>query len=215
MGLLAWFKKLQERVEAAYFNASQSDEMVENMSEMVEQVSNKHKSMNPSGVNSGPHILITKQLIPVTCNSSEKEDAAGVVPSGQPQSQDDTELEKWVADVRKKRTALDLPVVMKACPEFASWARNMGGYLKDWGDLHRVAGQLRPMIGISEHAWNVAQEQMGKQVATAALVLVFEKHAAGEVASPGGYLRGMVQKAGAGELHLERSFFGRLSEAAA
>ncbi len=104
---------------------------------------------------------------------------------------------------------------MQACPEFASWARNMGGFLKDWGDLHRVAGQLRPMIGISEHAWNLAQDRMGKQVATAALALVFEKHTAGEVASPGGYLRGMVEKAGAGELHLERSFYGRLSGRAA
>tara|TARA_R100000750_G_scaffold19042_1_gene12506 strand:- start:668 stop:838 length:171 start_codon:yes stop_codon:yes gene_type:complete len=56
---------------------------------------------------------------------------------------------------------------------------------------------------------------MGAQVATAACVLVFEKHSAGEVASPGGYLRGMVEKAGAGELHLERSFYGRLSGQAA
>ena len=51
--------------------------------------------------------------------------------------------------------------------------------------------------------------------ATAAFALLFEKHSAGEVASPGGYLRGMVQKAGAGELHLERSFYGRLKGLAA
>ena len=215
MSLLGWFKDLQERVEAAYLKASQPDEVVENISETVEHALDKNKEMNPSGVNPEPHILITKQLFPVTSNSSEKEDTASLVPNSPTEDQVDTELENWVADVRKKRAALDLPVVMQACPEFASWARNMGGYLKDWGDLHRVAGQLRPMIGISEHAWNVAQEQMGRQVATAALVLVFEKHAAGEVASPGGYLRGMVQKAGAGELHLERSFFGRLIEAAA
>ena len=125
-------------------------------------------------------------------------------------------LEDWVADVRKKRgAALDLPTVMQACPEFASWARNVGGYLKDWGDLHRVAGQLRPMIGVSEHAWNLAQDRLGPQIATAALVLTFDKHAKGEVASPGGYLRGMIEKAGAGELHLERSFYGRLSGQAA
>lgn len=74
---------------------------------------------------------------------------------------------------------------------------------------------FRPMIGVSEHAWNAAQERLGKQIATAALALVFEKHCAGEVALPGGYLRGMVEKAGAGELHLERSFHGRLSSQAA
>jgi len=47
------------------------------------------------------------------------------------------------------------------------------------------------------------------------MVLVFDKHAKVEVASPGGYLRGMVEKAGAGGLHLERSIDGRLSRQAA
>jgi len=213
--LLAWFKALQERVEAAYLKATQPKDTVENSTETTPQVSQKTQEMNPTEVIFGPHILITNQLNPVTSNSSEKEEPAGMVPNAQPEDQVDKELEDWVAEVRKKRTALDLPTIMQACPEFASWARNMGGFLKDWGDLHRVAGQLRPMIGVSEHAWNVAQDRLGKQVATAAFALVFEKHSAGEVASPGGYLRGMVEKAGAGELHLERSFYGRLSGQAA
>ena len=215
IGLLTWFKELQERVETAYLKAAQPVEVVENTSEAIEQVPYKTQQMNPREVISDPHILTTKQLDPVIRNSSEQEEVAGVVPNAQPEERVDSALEDWVVEVRKKRTAVDLPTIMQACPEFASWARNMGGFLKDWGDLHRVAGQLRPMIGISEHAWNTAQEMMGKQVATAALVLVFEKHSTGEVASPGGYLRGMVEKAGAGELHLERSFFGRLSGVAA
>ena len=214
--LLAWFRDLQERVEAAYLKAIRTDDVVENTAESSEQVTEQTQEMNPREVISDPHILITKQLNPVISNSSEKEEAAAVVPNAPPEEQVDRELEDWVAETRRKRgAALDLPTVMQACPEFASWARNMGGYLKDWGDLHRVAGQLRPMIGISEHAWNLAQDRLGPQIATAALVLVFDKHAAGEVASPGGYLRGMVEKAGAGELHLERSFYGRLSGQAA
>ena len=213
--LLGWFKELQERVEAAYLKATEVVQPVGNTPETKEQISEKTKEMNPREVISDPHILITNQLDPVTSNSSENEEVAAVVPNAQPEDQVDRELEEWVAEVRKKRAALDLPTVMQACPEFASWARNMGGFLKDWGDLHRVAGQLRPMIGVSEHAWNVAQDRLGKQVATAALALVFEKHCAGEVSSPGGYLRGMVEKAGAGELHLERSFYGRLSGQAA
>ena len=68
---------------------------------------------------------------------------------------------------------------------------------------------------LSEHAWNAAQDRMGTKVAMAAFALVFAKHSAGEVASPGGYLRGMVEKAGPGKLHLERSFYGRLSGQAA
>lgn len=214
--LLAWFRELQERVEATYLKAVRADEVVETTAETTEQVSKKTQEMDPREVNSEPHILITNQLNPVTCNRSEAEQTAGVVPNAPAEEQDDRELEDWVAETRKKRgAALDLPTVMQACPEFASWARNLGGYLKDWGDLHRVAAQLRPMIGVSEHAWNLAQDRLGPQVATAALVLTFDKHCAGEVASPGGYLRGIVQKAGAGELHLERSFYGRLSGQAA
>mgnify|MGYP005999087903 CR=1 FL=1 len=51
---------------------------------------------------------------------------------------------------------------------------------------------------LSEYAWNVAQGRLGTQVATAALVLVCEKHSAGEIAEPGGRRRGMVEKVGAG-----------------
>lgn len=55
-----------------------------------------------------------------------------------------------------------------------------------------------------------AQDRLGKQVATAALALVFETHGAGEMSSSSGFLRGMVGKAGARELQLKRSFYGRL-----
>jgi len=214
--LLTWFRELQERVEETYFKAVRADDVVENTAESTEQVNEKTQEMDPREVIFEPHILITNQLNPVTCNRSETEQAAAVVPNAPPEERVDRELDDWVAETRKKRgAALDLPTVMQACPEFASWARNMGGYLKDWGDLHRVVGQLRPMIGVSEHAWNMAQDRLGPQLATAALVLTFDKHCAGEVASPGGYLRGMVEKAGAGELHLERSFYGRLSGQAA
>ena len=101
---------------------------------------------------------------------------------------------------------------MQSCPSFAEMAHGLGGYVNNWNELHRSAGKLRPMIGISEPAWNIAQERLGPQVAAAAIALIYDKYNAGEVASPGGYLRGMVEKAGAGELNLDRSFYGRLKE---
>lgn len=213
--LLTWFKELQERIEATYLSAIRVDEVVDNSFETIVQVSKNTSEMNPREAISEPHILITNQHNPVTCNRSETEQAAAAVPNAPPEELVDMELENWVAETRNKRgAALDLPTVMQACPEFASWAHNMGGYLKNWADLHRVAGRLGPMIGVSEHAWNLAQDRLGPQIATAALVLTFDKHCTGEVASPGGYLRGIVEKAGAGELHLERSFYGRLSSQA-
>lgn len=214
--LLTWFKALQTRVEQTFLRNAQVVEVVDNVGIDAELVPNNTNELDPTGVINEPHILTTNELNSVISKSLEEKNAAGVLTNAPPEERVDTDLEEWVAETRAKRgAALDLPTVMQACPEFASWARNMGGYLRDWSDVHRVIGQLRPMIGVSENAWNDAQERLGPQMATAALVLVFDKHSAGEVASPGGYLRGMVEKAGAGELHLERSFYGRLSAQAA
>ena len=118
--LLRWFRELQERVEATYLKAVRADEVVENTAEYVEQVDEKTQEMNPREVISDPHILITNQLNPVICNSSEKEEAETVVPNAPPEERVDRELEDWVAETRKKRgAALDLATVMQACPEFA------------------------------------------------------------------------------------------------
>nr|WP_170566063.1 replication initiation protein RepC [Ruegeria atlantica] len=78
-----------------------------------------------------------------------------------------------------------------------------------------VTTPLRAIAGISEDAWTVTQRTFGPEIAAAVIALIYDKHATGEVLSPGGYLRGMVEKARAGDLHLERSFYGRLSGQAA
>ena len=214
--LLDWFRDLQDKVEVAYLRAVRADAPVENQSLPRGKLSIETQEMNPREVNTDTHIQITNQPDPVTCNRSETEHAAGVVAKAEPAIPIERAWKEEAHPEPKSRAvALDVPTIMRACPEFAQWARDLGGYLKDWGDVYRVAGQLRPMIGVSEHAWLEAQEGLGKQAAAAALVLVFDKHARGEVASPGGYLRGMVEKAGAGELHLERSIYGRLSGQAA
>ncbi len=214
--LLGSFRELQERVEVAFLKAMRPAESVEKQSLTQEKTPDQPQEMDPREVISEPHIQITNHPDPVTCNRSETEQAADVAPDPEPVVPiERTRDGDGQTEARPRGVALDVPTIMQACPEFATWARDLGGYLKDWGDVYRVAGRLRPMIGVSEHAWAAAQEGLGKQAATAAMVLVFDKHAKGEVASPGGYLRGMVEKAGAGELHLERSIYGRLSGQAA
>ena len=143
----------------------------------------KTPEMDPKGAENGPHLQTTNE----------------------PKSE---ESKHW-----EKGSNISLTTILQACPEFTSWAKNIGGFVKNWGDLHRTAGSLGPMIGIPIIAWKKAQETMGLQQATAAVALVFEKHAAGEIASPAGYLRGIMRKATMGELHLERSFYGRLNTA--
>jgi len=160
--------------------------------------------------------LTYDQLHPVISNSSEHEEAADVVPREATEPPVETKQDNWSTIAKKPRgTVLDLATVMQACPGFTQMARDLGGYIENWSEMHHVAGQVRPMVGVSEHAWAIAQERLGPQAAAAAMALIFEKFSDGEVASPGGYLRGMVEKAGAGELHLERSFYGRLSGKAA
>ena len=216
--ILAWFTELQERVEQAYLTAFRDDELVGKTLETEEQIPKQIQETNPKEVNSDPHILTTNQLDPVICNRSETEQAAGVPPEDPtvvPVERLESEAQEAESAKIPRGVAVDVRTVMQACPEFAFWARNMGGYLRDWGDLYRIAGDLKKIIGISDHAWLLAQDVMGKQMAAAAMALVFDKHAKGEVSSAGGYLRGMTEKAGAGELHLERSFYGRLSGQAA
>ncbi|MDJ0820318.1 MAG: plasmid replication protein RepC [Paracoccaceae bacterium] len=214
--LLGWFNDLQERVEAAFLKATRPAEPAEKQSLTQGETTEKTRKMNPTEVNSEPDIQITNHPDPVISNRSENEQAAGVLGDPEPGAPIERPAEDEPQTEAKPRgVALDVSTIMQACPEFATWARDLDGYLKDWGDVYRVAGRLRPMIGVSEQAWAAAQEGLGKQAATAAMVLVFDKHAKGEVASPGGYLRGMVEKAVAGELHLERSIYGRLSGQAA
>lgn len=64
------------------------------------------------------------------------------------------------------------------------------------------------MIGVQEHSWLKAQRRLGTRMAAAAMALVFEKFSAGKIRSPGAYLQALVNRAGAGELYLEKSFRG-------
>jgi replication initiation protein RepC len=173
--------------------------------------------MTPTGVSSATHILTTNQPHPVNSNCFEKKHAAGIeleppTPERVERPEDVGIDIEWSTHTKKRKSDIDIPTLMLTCPHFAEMARGMEGYIRNWDDLHRAAGKMRGMVGISENAWNVSQRALGPTVASAAIALIFDKHSTGEVKSPGGYLRGMVEKARAGELHLDRSFYGRLSE---
>ena len=216
-------KALKERVEAAFEAAFDWPEESDAQSSTQEpsKVSNVvpfSKNLTPTSLENDTHILTTNDLNSVNSNRFEEKHAAGTPPDNQPPVQvdspeEDLDRDSWTTQGRKGRTTeVELSTVMVACPEFATMARAMlDGYVKNWDELHRAAGMLRPSLGISEHAWNVSQKNLGPYVAAAAMALIYEKIEAGEVASAGGYLRGMVEKALQGDLHLERSFYGRLS----
>jgi replication initiation protein RepC len=83
------------------------------------------------------------------------------------------------------------------------------GYLRrpdpDWRDIVDAAEWLRHDLGVSKSLWGKACLAMGRELATEALAIVSTKDSEHFRTSPGGYFHGMVQKAIAGELHLERT----------
>jgi replication initiation protein RepC len=221
LNILDVFKELQTRVEQAFVSAFDWPDHADDeapQSESSETINDDvllSNNTNPTGVNNEPHILYTNQPNLVTSNINETRKKPQASNKTLAVVEDDSPEEDFSWDIGDNgglKTDIEISTVMQACPKFAEMAHDMGGYLKNWNEFHRMAGQIRPMAGISEDAWNVSQQILGPHVAAAAIALIFDKYSTGEVSSPGGYLRGIVEKAKSGDLHLARSFYGRLNE---
>ena len=74
-----------------------------------------------------------------------------------------------------------------------------------WPDIVDAADWLRHDLGVSKSLWGDACLAMGRELAAVALAIVSTKEAEHFQTTPGGYFHGMVAKARAGELHLERT----------
>ncbi|RZS77378.1 replication initiation protein RepC [Phyllobacterium myrsinacearum] len=93
-----------------------------------------------------------------------------------------------------KAAALPLGAVLEACPQIRDYARND---IEDWRDLMQTAGLVRSMLGISPDAWERARETMGDINASITIAAILER--AGEIRSPGGYLRALTDRAEIGQ----------------
>jgi replication initiation protein RepC len=74
-----------------------------------------------------------------------------------------------------------------------------------WPEIVDAADWLRHDLGVSKSLWGEACIAMGRELAAVALAIVSTKEAEHFRTTPGGYFHGMVAKAKAGELHLERT----------
>jgi len=74
-----------------------------------------------------------------------------------------------------------------------------------WPELVDAADWLRHDLGVSKPLWGDACLAMGRELAAVALAIVSTKDPGHFRTTPGGYFHGMVVKAKAGELHLERT----------
>lgn len=74
-----------------------------------------------------------------------------------------------------------------------------------WPEVVDAADWLRHDLGVSKPLWGDACLAMGRELAAVALAIVSTKDPDHFRTTPGGYFHGMVAKAKAGELHLERT----------
>ncbi|WP_244642931.1 plasmid replication protein RepC [Phyllobacterium sp. 628] len=93
-----------------------------------------------------------------------------------------------------KSPAVPLARVLDACPQIRDYARNG---IEDWRDLMQTAALVRSMLGVSPDAWERAREMMGDINASITIAAILER--AGEIRSPGGYLRALTDRAEIGQ----------------
>lgn len=88
-------------------------------------------------------------------------------------------------------------------------AEGFGAFLPErpsWTDIVDAASMFRPRLGISQDAWASACRAMGRRGAAVAIAVISARRA--DIKSPGGFLRGMTERAMSGELNLGRSIHG-------
>jgi len=95
--------------------------------------------------------------------------------------------------------------ILRVAPAFRSWIKSTS---PTWRELLDAAFYVRSELGISQHAWGQACGVLGQTEAIATIAAIAARHAAGEVKSPGGLLRRMVELHETGELRLDRTLFG-------
>lgn len=90
---------------------------------------------------------------------------------------------------------LSLGIALGACPNLRELAE--GGEIRHWRDFLATAELARPMLAISPSAWSDAREVMGEQHAAITLAAIYQR--SDQINSPGGYLRGLTDRARAGK----------------
>ena len=92
-----------------------------------------------------------------------------------------------------RRAKIPLDLVLRACPDIRDYAKHE---IRNWGDLQAAAALVRSVLGVSPDAWAEAEAIMGPDNAAATLAAILQR--AGQIRSPGGYLRSLSERAANG-----------------
>jgi replication initiation protein RepC len=180
-------------------------------------------NISPTGLLKEPHITSTNQLLnpkdtviaPGKSSFEHSRRQTGRVGAASSSKEgvgrSDDKIKQAAPRDRSERT--DNGGVMKMTPdELVRLAPRLRPYLANpapnWPEIVEAADWLRHDLGVSKPLWGEACLTMGREQAAIALAIVSTKPPEHFLSSPGGYFRGMVVKAKAGELHLSRTLWG-------
>jgi replication initiation protein RepC len=160
----------------------------------------KDVKKTPSGVENEPHQYTynpnpyPSQDTVITSKRSSEAAEPSVLRSPEPEPQKRPEKGS-VHGVRPDE-------LVRLAPRLRSYLRRPN---PTWPEIIDAADWLRHDLDVSKSLWGDACVTMGRDLAAVALAIVSTKDPEHFRTTPGGYFHGMVQKAKAGELHLERT----------
>ncbi len=160
------------------------------------------EDIEPEGSVSGALYLPTTKLI----TESTYQDPRGGVVSDRPGIDQEAALE---AATRASGEVIRLELVLDAVPEVHAYLPAEPDEAR-WPDLHAAAEVARYDLGIHPTLWAKAVRTLGPNNASAAIAYTLANQADGQLRSPGGFYRALVERATVGQLHLRDSLWGKL-----
>jgi replication initiation protein RepC len=178
-------------------------ERLESLLSLVESGSRESVDSDPLGPENRPHQYTYKPgLHPEQDTVTAREESSRT--GGEAVAPQSTPARR---DVPEKGRVLKLQPdeLVKLAPRLKAWLRRPD---PTWPELVDAAWFLRSDLDVSKSLWGEACLAMGRERAAIAIAIVSTKDPAHFRTTAGGYFHGMVTKAKAGELNLDRTLWG-------
>jgi replication initiation protein RepC len=178
-------------------------ERLENLLAMVAPEALETVNSDPLGAENRPHQYTYKpnlnpeQDTVITLEESSRTGGEAVEPPSTPAPREVPETGRVLK--------LQPDELVKLAPKLKAYLRRPD---PTWPELVDAAAFLRSDLGVSKSLWGAACLAMGREKAAIAIAIVSTKDPAHFRTTAGGYFHGMVTKAKAGELHLDRTLWG-------
>lgn len=204
---------LLERVRTAYAAASETFSHGDSDVDNAEEVPSRVSEMTPMGPTSGTFIQSTVQKTDSSLYTKRRSAPAeqqfpSDIGSADENGSEKEPLQRPDPKQPKKLAAkpVDPKTLLLLCPQFKEWV--VSDKVPTWADIiNTVETVMRGHLLIADSTWNAATLALGREQAAVAVALIFEKHEAGLIQSPGAYLNGIITKAKNGQLALSKSLF--------